>query len=290
MMTISTYKQVNNLPTKINKVVVVMGATGTGKSRLAIDLAGIFSGEVINSDKIQVYKGLDVITNKVTDEERRGIPHHLLGIIDHPDEDFTAEDFVRRASLSVGDIIERGRLPIIAGGSNSFIEALVDNQVFRSKYECCFFWVDVSMPVLHSVARKRVDHMVGNGLVAEAREFSGGDYSRGIRRAIGVSEMDEFFKTEQFVDGVTRAELLKTAIDEIKENSCKLIHRQLEKIFMMGEKLKWRGMHHLDATEAFLRRDEDAAVEAWQRSVVGPSARILSEFLGARPARAEKNY
>ncbi|KAL6535333.1 hypothetical protein OROMI_026707 [Orobanche minor] len=281
MMTISTYKQVNNLPTTINKVVVVvMGATGTGKSRLAIDLAGIFSGEIINSDKIQVYKGLDVITNKVTDEERRGIPHHLMGIIDHPDEDFTAEDFVRRASLSVGDIIERGRLPIIAGGSNSFIEALVGNQVFRSKYECCFFWVDVSMPVLHSVARKRVDHMVGNGLVAEAREFSGGDYSRGIRRAIGVSEMDEFFKTEQFVDGVTRAELLKAAIDEIKENTCKLIHRQLEKIFMMGEKLKWRGVHRLDATEAFLRRDEDAAAEAWQRSVVGPSARILSGFLG----------
>ncbi|KAK6122647.1 hypothetical protein DH2020_043609 [Rehmannia glutinosa] len=146
-----------------------MGATGTGKSRLAVDLATRFNAEIINSDKIQVYKGLDIITNKVTDGERRGVRHQLIGIID-PSGDFTAEDFVLHASLAADEIIKRSQLPIIAGGSNSFIQALVDDAEFRSKYECCFLWVDVSMPVLHSFVVNRVDQMVKGGLVTTVVE------------------------------------------------------------------------------------------------------------------------
>ncbi|GFP80211.1 adenylate isopentenyltransferase 7 mitochondrial [Phtheirospermum japonicum] len=173
-----------------------MGATGTGKSRLAIDLATTFGGEIINCDKIQVYKGLDLIANKVTEVECRGVPHHLLG------------------------------------------------------------------------------------LVAEAREFFGGDCSRGIRRAIGVPEMDGFFKMEGSVEAEARADLLKAAVEEIKVNTCKLTHRQLEKIFTIGERLKWQGVHRLDATEVYLRRSGDVAEDVWQRLMVGPGTRIVSEFLG----------
>lgn len=117
------------------KVVVVMGSTGTGKSRLSIDLATQFQAEIINSDKIQVYEGLDIVTNKITEEECNGVPHHLLGIVD-PDSDFTARNFVSTASMAMKSIVGRGKLPIIAGGSNSFIEALVDdeNYDFRSRY------------------------------------------------------------------------------------------------------------------------------------------------------------
>lgn len=117
------------------KVVVVMGATGTGKSRLSIDLATSFPAEIINADKIQVYEGLDIVTNKITEEECIGVPHHLLGIVD-PEADFTAENFISMASLAMKSIHGRGKLPIIAGGSNSFIEALVDDEKydFRSRY------------------------------------------------------------------------------------------------------------------------------------------------------------
>ncbi|KAL0283789.1 UNVERIFIED_CONTAM: Adenylate isopentenyltransferase 5, chloroplastic [Sesamum angustifolium] len=154
-----------------DKVVVVLGATGTGKSRIAIDLAARFGGEVVNSDKIQVYKGLDIVTNKVSNEECRGVPHHLLGIID-PEVDFTLHDFVHHASLAVGAIVQKNRLPIIAGGSNSFVQALVnDDTEFRSKYECCFLWMDVAIPVLHSYVSKRVDQMVDAGLVEEGMAF-----------------------------------------------------------------------------------------------------------------------
>ncbi|KAI3469510.1 hypothetical protein Pfo_026173 [Paulownia fortunei] len=262
-----------------DKVVVVMGATGTGKSRLSIDLATRFDAEIINSDKMQVYKGLDIVTNKVTDEECRGVPHHLLGIID-PEADFSAHDFVYHASLAADSITHRGRLPIIAGGSNSCIKALVNDDIeFRSKYECCFLWVDVSMPLLHSFVSKRVDQMVGAGLVEEAKEFfePGGDYTRGIRRAIGVPEMDEFFRNESVVDGATRAKLLEAAIDQIKANTRNLACCQLRNILRLEEQLEWR-IHRLNATEAFLKHGEEAN-EAWERLVAAPSTRIVGRFL-----------
>ncbi|KAM0030032.1 putative transferase [Helianthus debilis subsp. tardiflorus] len=120
------------------KVVVVMGATGTGKSRLAMDLAAQNPAEIINSDEMKMYKCLDILTNKITKEERGGVPHHLLGVID-PETDFTAGNFISKASHALESIVGRGKLPIISGGSNSFIEALVEDRVFRSRY--CFIYL-----------------------------------------------------------------------------------------------------------------------------------------------------
>ncbi|CAA3009763.1 adenylate isopentenyltransferase 5, chloroplastic-like [Olea europaea subsp. europaea] len=262
-----------------DKVVIVVGATGTGKSRLSIDLATRFNAEIVNSDKMQVYKGLDIVTNKVKEEECRGIPHHLLGIID-PDVDFTSDDFVHHASLAVDSIMRKGRVPIIAGGSNSYIKALVNDDIeFQSKYECCFLWVNASMAILHSFVSKRVDQMVDTGLVDEAREFFDleANYTRGIKRAIGVPEMDEYFRNESVDDDETRARLLKAAIYKIKENTCKLASRQHQNILRLQNQLKWN-MHHLDATEAFLKRGVGAD-EAWERIVAGPSTRIVGCFL-----------
>ncbi|PIN17367.1 tRNA delta(2)-isopentenylpyrophosphate transferase [Handroanthus impetiginosus] len=264
------------------KVAVILGTTGAGKSRLSIDLATIFGGEILNSDKIQMYKGLNVISNKIKDEERRGVPHHLLGIID-PDDDFTAHDFVNHVSLTVDAITKKGSFPIIAGGSNSFIKALViDDIQFQSKYECCYLWVDVPMPILHPFLEKRVDKMVERGLVKEAREFFNpkGDYTYGIRRSIGVPELDEYFRKETLVDSATSAELLAEAIRQIKENTCKLASRQLRNILRLAQQLEGR-IHRLEATEAFLRRGTDAD-EAWDRLVLGPSIKILARFLSEK--------
>ncbi|KAL8515367.1 hypothetical protein ACS0TY_014177 [Phlomoides rotata] len=258
-------------------VVVVMGSTGTGKSRLSIDLATRFDAEIINSDKMQVYKGLNIVTNKVTDEECGGVPHHLLGFVD-PAADFWAHDFVHHASAAVEAITNRGRLPIIAGGSNSFIKALVnDDSEFKSKYECCFLWVDVFMPDLHSFVSERVDQMVGSGLVEEAREFfePSGDYSRGIRRAIGVPELDGFFRADS--RGAATAEILESAIEQIKVNTRNLARRQRQNILRLAEHLEWR-VHRMNATEVFQRRSGDAD-EVWERLVAAPSTRIVGRFL-----------
>ncbi|KHN03441.1 Adenylate isopentenyltransferase 5, chloroplastic [Glycine soja] len=165
------------------KVVVIMGATGTGKSKLAIDLATQFPpAEIVNSDKMQVYEGLDITTNKVTEEERRGVLHHLLGTV-NPNTNFTAQDFCDHATLAVGSILGRDGLPIIAGGSNSFLDALVNHHTeFRLRYECCFLWVDVSLPVLHSSLSARVDRMIHAGQVHEVRksfQYHNDDYTVG---------------------------------------------------------------------------------------------------------------
>lgn len=263
---------------KKNKVVILMGATGTGKSRLSIDLATHFPAEIINSDKIQVYQGLDVVTNKVTEEECGGVPHHLLGVV-NPNADFTATDFRQHASLTIESIVQRDRLPIIAGGSNSFIKALVNDE-FRSRYACCFLWVDVSLPVLHSFVSDRVDKMVESGLVDEVRQVFDPDsdnYTRGLRRAIGLPEMDQFFRAEANVDDETRAALLKMSIDKIKGNTCKLATYQLRNIRMLQKQMEWH-IHHLDATEAFLKRGQEST-DAWERLVARPSKSIVKNFL-----------
>ncbi|KAG5566574.1 hypothetical protein RHGRI_002207 [Rhododendron griersonianum] len=106
------------------KVVVVLGATGSGKSKLAIDLASHFPVEIINADSMQVYRGLDVLTNKVPLQDQKGVPHHLLGTIS-PEVEFTAKDFRDSAIPLIDDILSRNRIPVIVGGTNYYIQALV---------------------------------------------------------------------------------------------------------------------------------------------------------------------
>ncbi|GFZ19556.1 isopentenyltransferase 3 [Actinidia rufa] len=263
-------------PPQKEKVVVVLGATGTGKSRLSINLASHFPAEIVNSDKIQVYAGLDVVTNKITEEEKCGVPHHLLGTI-NPNSDFTATDFCQVASLAVKSISAHKKLPIIVGGSNSYIEALIDNE----NYECCFLWVDASLPVLNSFISERVDRMVDAGMVDEVRNMlnlsADRDYSRGIRRAIGVPEFDRYFRLEPFLDTEEQAKLLEEVMGDIKNNTCKLACRQLEKIHRLQNIKEWK-LHRLDATDVFRKRGKEAD-EAWERLVAGPSSVIVSRFL-----------
>ncbi|TXG63606.1 hypothetical protein EZV62_010600 [Acer yangbiense] len=265
---------------KKDKVLIVIGPTGTGKSRLSIDLATRFRAEIINSDKMQVYQGLDIVTNKITEEEKCGVPHHLLGIL-NPNTDITASNFRSMASCVIESTRSRGKLPVIVGGSNSFVEALVDDEdfIFRSKYECCFLWVDVSMHILHQFVSERVDRMVENGMVDEVRNIfhPNADYSKGIRKAIGVPEFDLYFRAEPFLDEASRAKLLREAIQEIKKNTCKLACRQLEKIHRLRNIKGWN-IHRLDATEVFLRRGK-AADEAWTKLVAGPSTALVTKFL-----------
>nr|XP_011459274.1 PREDICTED: tRNA dimethylallyltransferase 2 isoform X2 [Fragaria vesca subsp. vesca] len=106
------------------KVVVIMGPTGSGKSKLAIDLASHFPVEVINADSMQVYDGLDVLTNKVPLHEQNGVPHHLLGTVS-PNVEFTAKDFRDSAIPLIDDILSRNCVPVIVGGTNYYIQALV---------------------------------------------------------------------------------------------------------------------------------------------------------------------
>ncbi|KAI3728152.1 hypothetical protein L6452_16782 [Arctium lappa] len=257
-----------------------MGATGTGKSRLSVDIATKYSGEIINSDKMQVYKGLEIVTNKITEPEKRGVPHHLLGEID-PETDFTAQDFRYHALSAIRQVLRSDKVPVIVGGSNSFIEALVDDPFssFRSKYECCFLWLDVSLPVLYSYVAQRVDQMVDAGLVDEVRGVFDrkADYTRGIRKSIGVPELEEYFQAEMEGDDEGAENLLEAAISDIKSNTCKLINTQLSKIYRLKKEVGWP-IHRVNATAVFKKRGKDAE-DAWEEDVLQPCFKIVGDFL-----------
>ncbi|MCL7036536.1 hypothetical protein MKW94_016047 [Papaver nudicaule] len=115
---------INTRNSKTPKVVIIMGATGAGKSRLAIDLASHFPIEIINADSMQVYNGLDILTNKVTIQEQKGVPHHLLGNVS-PIVEFTSKDFRDAAIRIIDEILLRNHLPVVVGGTNYYIQALV---------------------------------------------------------------------------------------------------------------------------------------------------------------------
>jgi tRNA dimethylallyltransferase len=103
-------------------VVAVVGATATGKSALAVEVAIELGGEVINADSMQLYRGMDIGTAKVTEQERRGVPHHLLDIWDVTTPASVAE-YQRRVDPVIEDITARGKLPILVGGSGLYIRA-----------------------------------------------------------------------------------------------------------------------------------------------------------------------
>jgi tRNA dimethylallyltransferase len=113
------------LESEIQNLVLVLGPTGVGKSRTAVGLALKFSGEIINGDSIQVYRGFDIGTDKPTAEARKGVPHHLIDAVE-PGVQFTAADFVREALRAAADIAGRGLLPFIVGGTGLYLKALVD--------------------------------------------------------------------------------------------------------------------------------------------------------------------
>lgn len=105
------------------------GPTGSGKSALALVLAEAFAGEIVNCDSLQVFRHFDIGTAKLTVEERRGVPHHLIDVVE-PDRLFTAGEYARMARRTLAAIAGRGRLPIVAGGTGFYLRALVDG-LFR---------------------------------------------------------------------------------------------------------------------------------------------------------------
>ena len=109
--------------------VVVCGPTASGKTALAVDLALEFGGEVVSADSMQIYKGMDIASAKPTEEEKKGVPHHLMGFLE-PTEAYSVADYVEAARTVIADIHARGKLPVICGGTGLYINSLIDNIEF----------------------------------------------------------------------------------------------------------------------------------------------------------------
>jgi len=105
-------------------LIIITGPTAVGKTALSVETALKLDGEIISADSMQVYRGMDIGTAKIKEEEKKGVPHHLIDIID-PDEEFNVTVFKDMAKKCIDDIASRGKIPIIAGGTGFYIQSVL---------------------------------------------------------------------------------------------------------------------------------------------------------------------
>ena len=120
-------------------VIVITGPTAVGKTKLSVELAKLLNGEIINADSTQVYKGLDIATAKVTEEEKENIPHHLFDIKDIK-ENYTIYDYQRDARKKIDELLKKKKTPILVGGSGLYIKACLydyklEEESLQNNYE-----------------------------------------------------------------------------------------------------------------------------------------------------------
>jgi tRNA dimethylallyltransferase len=177
--------------------VAVVGATATGKSDLAVALARALDGEVVNADAMQLYRGMDVGTAKLSLGERRGVPHHLLDVLDVRQEASVAA-YQRHARTALEEVLARGRTPVLAGGSGLYVRAALDV-------------LDLP-PTDHAVRRRWEDRLDAEGpgalhaLLAAARILP--TNGRRLVRALEVGELTG----RPFGASLPRAEYVRPAV------------------------------------------------------------------------------
>ena len=113
------------------KILAVVGPTASGKTKMAVELALRHNGEVVSCDSMQIYRHMDIGTAKPTKEEMQGVPHHMLDVAD-PGEDFSVARYVEMAAACVEDILSRGKLPILAGGTGLYVDSLLSGRTFAA--------------------------------------------------------------------------------------------------------------------------------------------------------------
>ncbi len=114
------------------KLIIITGPTGAGKTKISIEIAKRIDGEIISADSVQVYRGMDIGSAKITKEEMQGIPHHLIDVLD-PEENFDVTIFQKMAEDAIADIASRGRIPILAGGTGFYVQALRKGVDFKDE-------------------------------------------------------------------------------------------------------------------------------------------------------------
>ena len=113
------------------KILVITGPTASGKTALSVELALRHNGEVVSADSMQIYRRMDIGTAKPDLQERRGVPHHMMDVAE-PDEDFSVARYVNMAAACVDDILSRGKLPILAGGTGLYVDSLLSGRTFAA--------------------------------------------------------------------------------------------------------------------------------------------------------------
>ncbi|MDR0979571.1 MAG: tRNA (adenosine(37)-N6)-dimethylallyltransferase MiaA [Candidatus Nomurabacteria bacterium] len=170
-------------PTNWQKVLVIVGPTASGKTGVAIGLAQKLGGEIISADSRAIYKSMDIGTAKPIPEEQAGVPHWGIDLV-NPDERFTAADFKAYAEQKIAEILARGHLPIIVGGTGLYVDALIYNYTFseqakttqsdRQSLEHKFYTVGIKTDKaeLRERIALRAEQMFDNKIVQETERLA----------------------------------------------------------------------------------------------------------------------
>ena len=239
---------------KKQPLIAVVGPTASGKTALAVELALYFGGEVVSADSMQVYKRMDIATAKPDEAEKKGVPHHLIDLIEPDGAAFSVAQYARRAHAVIADIAARGRVPILAGGTGLYIDAVIDNidfsnirsdeavraelralEVYRvtgvpmsehqrrsrqmpARYDVCMIGLNFTdRAMLYDRVNRRVDLMMERGLLDEARAVSA--VCRGTAlQAIGYKELIPYLDA---------GAPLEECINRLKQSTRRYAKRQL---------------------------------------------------------------
>lgn len=142
------------------KLVVITGPTASGKTALGAALAQRLGGEVVSADSMQIYRGMDIGTAKPTPEEMQGVPHHMIDIAD-PTENYSVSRYAKEAAACVDDILARGKLPVVVGGTGLYIDSLIAGRTFAD---------GTADTALRQELSERYDEIGGEGLLGELRK------------------------------------------------------------------------------------------------------------------------
>ncbi|MEO5833845.1 MAG: tRNA (adenosine(37)-N6)-dimethylallyltransferase MiaA [Nakamurella sp.] len=299
------------------RLVVIAGPTATGKSELALRLAEETSGEVINGDALQLYRGMDIGTAKLTVAERRGVPHHLLDVLEVT-ETATVAAYQVQARAEIEALLARGRTPVLVGGTGLYLQSVVDELEFPAtdpdvrrrleeemavvgeavmhrrltvldpsaadrieprdgrrmvralevieltgrpfsatmptrgafRYDAIWFCLDRETAELDERIQRRVDHMVGQGLLDEVRALAG----KGLRAGVTASRALGYQQMLAVLDGVATQE---EAVRDTVAGTRRYVRRQ-RSWFRRDQRQIWLAADDPELLASVLRRSRAA--------------------------------
>jgi len=224
------------------KIIVVLGPTAAGKSALAVYMAKNFNGEIISADSRQIYKGLDIASNKITKREKQGIPHHLLDIV-RPDQEYSLYNWQKDAFAKIKKILKKKKLPIIAGGTGLYICSILQNYDLNPQepklrpcpYDFIIFGLAPDRAKLYHKINQRVDRMLQDGSIAEVKKIYKKYKDKKLVSLSGIGY-------RQIIEYLDKKISLNEAIEKIKRDSRHYAKRQMtwfRRMEKQGIKIHW---------------------------------------------------
>ena len=216
------------------KVLVILGATATGKSSLAMKLAEFFGTEIISADSMSVYKNFNIGTAKPTAQELKKIRHHLINILE-PEEKFSVAEFVKLASKIITEINLRKKIPIVVGGTGLYIQALIEGYKFKNnsksqekifsdtgklKYNALVIGLTSNRQNLYERINRRTKEMFDAGLVEEVQGLLNSGVNPNAQAMLGIG----YKETIEFLQGAAN---LDETISKVSQATRNFAKRQL---------------------------------------------------------------